>query len=65
MNILIYKIKQIKKMQNKIYLIFFIINVYVNISKQQNPTLINSWLFNGDYSDSVRGANIIGGVNKR
>jgi len=27
------------------------------------PVLINSWLFNGDYSDSVGGANITGGVN--
>jgi len=63
MNLLIYKIKQIKMQNNlKNIFIFLIINIYVNKSKQ-NPALLNSWSFNGDYRDSVGGANIIGGVN--
>jgi hypothetical protein len=52
-----------KKNYLKEIIIFIVLNFCVNKSMQQNPVLLNSWSFNGDFSDSVGGANVIGGSN--
>jgi len=43
--------------------VLIILNFCVNKSLQQNPVLLNSWSFNGDYSDSKGGANLTNGLN--